>query len=138
MWAFPFILILHTVGMGFLVGSNIALDLRILGFAEGVPLSTLEKIFPVMWFGFVVNTISGLLLVIAYPTKALTNPIFYLKLLLITVALAETLAMRNRVLRRNDSSGAWLAGTSIFIWAAAVTAGRLLAYTYRHMTASEF
>jgi len=33
LWAFPFVLILHTVGMGFLVGTNIALDLRVLGFA---------------------------------------------------------------------------------------------------------
>ena len=135
MFAFPFILILHTVGMAFLVGANIAIDLRILGFAAGIPLSTLEKFFPVMWFGFVVNAVSGLLLLIGYPTKALTNPVFYLKLILIAVALTETWVMRNQVLRRENSNGRLLAGTSIVLWAGAVTAGRLLAYTYRHLMA---
>ena len=45
LWAFPFVLILHTIGMGFLVGSNIALDLRVLGFAPRIPLSLFEKLF---------------------------------------------------------------------------------------------
>src|ERR671912_369930 len=34
--AFPFILILHTVGLGFLVGANVAINARVLGLARGV------------------------------------------------------------------------------------------------------
>ena len=71
--AFPFVLILHTVGMGFLVGSNIALDLRVLGVAPRIPLSLFEKLFLIMRISFFINAGSGLLLLIAYPTKALTN-----------------------------------------------------------------
>ena len=41
----------------------------------------------VMWLGFWLNTASGLLLLIGYPTKALTNPVFYMKLLLIAVGM---------------------------------------------------
>src|SRR5687768_9367863 len=81
MWAFPFILILHTIGMAFLVGPNLALNLRVLGVGSGIPLSLMQRVFPIMRLGFVVNAVSGLLLLIAYPTKALTNPVFYLKLL---------------------------------------------------------
>ena len=33
LWAFPFVLILHTVGLAFLVGANVALDVRVLGLA---------------------------------------------------------------------------------------------------------
>jgi len=144
LWAFPFILILHTVGMGFLVGSNIAMDLRILGFAPRIPLSLFERFFPVMAFGFFVNAVSGILLLIAYPTKALTNPLFYFKLILIGVALVEARVIRKQVLRapHNDAGpvttrGMWLAGSSLAIWAAAVTAGRFLAYTYTHILAGE-
>jgi hypothetical protein len=72
LWSFPFVLILHTVGMGLLVGTNIALDLRVLGFAPRVPLSLFEKFFLVMKIAFFINAVSGLLLLIAYPTKALT------------------------------------------------------------------
>ena len=40
--AFPFVLVLHTVGMGFLAGANAAIDLRILGVAAGVPLRPMD------------------------------------------------------------------------------------------------
>ena len=43
--AFPIILILHTVGLAFLVGANVALDARMLGVARGVPLSAMLPFF---------------------------------------------------------------------------------------------
>ena len=47
----------------------------------------MKRFLPVMWFGFWLNAISGVALLIAYPTKALTNPVFYLKLVLIALAM---------------------------------------------------
>jgi hypothetical protein len=140
LWAFPFVLILHTVGMGFLVGTNIALDLRVLGFAPRVPVSLFEKFFLVMKIAFFINAISGLLLLIAYPTKALTNPLFYLKLTLIAVGLAQAWMILNHVIRKPvvemkgiPAKAKALAATSLVVWAGGVTAGRLLAYTYKHL-----
>ena len=130
LWAFPFILILHTVGMGFLVGANIAIDLRVIGFAPRVPIALFEKFFVVIKIAFVVNAISGILLLIAYPTKAFTNPLFYIKLLLIAFGLMQT----QKIVYTKRKG---LAGASLMVWAAAVTAGRLLAYTYRHLMAGE-
>jgi hypothetical protein len=142
LWAFPFILILHTVGMCFLVGTNIAIDLRVLGFAPRVPLSVLERFFVVMKLAFVVNAVSGLLLLAAYPTNAFTNPVFYIILLLIAVGLMQTAWLRTNVLRRPESEtgsirskARWIAAASLAVWAAGVTTGRLLAYTYRHLMA---
>src|SRR5688572_13837387 len=97
--AFPFVLVLHTVGMGFLAGANAAIDLRILGVASGVPLQPMERFFPVMWAAFAVNAVSGVLLLIAYPAKALTNPLFYCKLLLVALAVATLRLLRKRVFR---------------------------------------
>ncbi len=141
MFAFPGVLVLHALGMAFLVGGNIALDLRMLGFAPRIPLASMERFFPVMWFGFWVNAISGVLLLICYPTKALTNPIFYLKLALILLAMLNMRWLQVRVLRspglEGDSVSAkarLLAGISIAMWAGAVTAGRLLAYTASRLT----
>ena len=144
LWAFPFVLILHTVGMGFLVGSNIALDLRVLGVAPRIPLSLFEKLFLIMRISFFINAGSGLLLLIAYPTKALTNPLFYLKLALIAFGLAGALMLRNQVIRNPvaDAEGVpsrskTVAATSLVVWAGGVTAGRLLAYTYKFLMAGE-
>jgi hypothetical protein len=140
-WAFPFVLILHTVGLAFMVGVNVAIDLRALGGAMGVPLISLRRYYRVMWAGFWINAFSGVLLLIAYPTKALTNPIFYLKLTLIAVGLV--LAMKIRVYLTGGTIGAndvaprrlrRLAAVSLLIWVASITAGRLLAYTCTRLT----
>lgn len=136
LWVFPFVLILHTWGLAFLVGANVVLDLRVLGLARGVPVLSLERYFLVMWLGFWVNAVSGVLLLIAYPTKALTNPLFYVKLTLIGVAFTLALRLRRRLHEAPTSAGSpmpsrlrWLAGASLACWAAAIPAGRLLAYT---------
>ena len=140
-WAFPFVLILHTVGLAFLVGVNVAIDLRALGGAMGVPLISLRRYYRVMWAGFWINAFSGVLLLIAYPTKALTNPIFYLKLTLIAVGLV--LAVKIRTYVTSGTVGATdsapralrrLAAISLLVWVASITAGRLLAYTCSRLT----
>ena len=51
----------------------------------------MQRFLPVMWFGFWLNAISGVLLLIGYPTKALTNPVFYLKLLFIALAVTSAI-----------------------------------------------
>jgi hypothetical protein len=137
-FVFPAILTLHTIGMGVLAGGNIAIDLRILGFAPKMALAPIGRFFPVLWFALVMNAISGVLLLIAYPTKALTNPVFYVKLLLIALAVLVLRRMKIRIfddprlermpIERNDKR---LALFSIAFWLAAIAAGRLLAYTYR-------
>jgi hypothetical protein len=137
-FVFPAILTLHTIGMGVLAGGSIAIDLRILGFAPKMALAPMGRFFPVLWLALVVNAISGILLLIAYPTKALTNPLFYVKLLLIVLAVLVLRRMKIRIfddpkldrmpIERNDRR---LALISIAIWLAAIGAGRLLAYTYR-------
>ncbi len=140
LWVFPFALILHTWGLAFLVGANVVLDVRILGLVPGVPLQALERYFLVMWLGFWVNLASGLALLIAYPTKALTNPLFYAKLVFVVVGFATALAIRRRLramppARAGVLDGAMppglvrLAAFSLAAWAAAIPAGRFLAYT---------
>ena len=49
LWAFPFVLILHTVGLAFMVGANVAWDVRGLGFLHGVRFRSMERYFLVMW-----------------------------------------------------------------------------------------
>lgn len=127
-WAFPAILSLHTIGMGFSAGFSAAIDLRVLGFAPFVPLAELRRFLLVMWIGFWVSAVSGVLLLIAYPTKAFTNPVFYVKLSFI--ALALIFQTRSRMSKA-------LAAYSLVSWTGAITAGRLLAYTYSHLTSSQ-
>jgi len=131
---FPAFLIVHAFGMAFLAGTNAALDWRILGVAPQIPLKLMEKFFPVLWFGFVINLISGLLLLIGYPTKALTNPVFYIKIGCIAGGMVMMMLIRNRVIR-DGQDGKMLAIVSLIFWISAIVAGRLLAYTCTYLMA---
>jgi hypothetical protein len=137
-FAFPTIITLHTIGMGFLAGGSAAIDLRILGFAPQMPLKTTARFFPFLWLAFAVNAISGTLLLIAYPTKALTNPVFYVKLCLIALAVGLFARIGAVVLRAPGvdqkpvaTKAKVLAIASLAAWVALITAGRLLAYTHK-------
>jgi len=136
LWAFPFVLILHTVGLAFFVGANVAWDVRALGFLRGVKFQSLDRYFHVMWAGFWINAFSGVLLLIAYPTKALTNPLFYVKLTLIGVGIVLAMRIHRQMHTRPSAdvealpSGVrTLAAASLACWAAVIFAGRFLAYT---------
>src|SRR5262249_57366534 len=80
LWAYPTILFMHTVGLGFLVGLNVAIDLRILGVAPQLPLAPFERFYRIMWTAFWINTLSGSALLIADATTKLTNGVFYIKM----------------------------------------------------------
>ena len=139
LWAFPFVLILHTVGLAFFVGTNVAWDVRVLGFSLGIPLEALRRYFLVMWAGFWINAFSGVLLLIAYPTKALTNPLFYAKLALIAFGIVLAFRIRREVNGLAACADApptarMLAAVSLVCWIAVIFAGRLLAYTCTRLT----
>ena len=139
-FAYWFILSFHAIGMGLLVGASVVIDLRILGVARDLPMAPLKGLYRVIWTGFWIQFASGTLLLIAYPTKAFTNPDFYIKLTLIGVGVAVMQMIRKRVFNDSDLSdsammlkGRALATWSLVLWAGAVTAGRLLAYTYNFL-----
>jgi hypothetical protein len=136
LFAFPGILAAHTIGLGLLAGLNSALDLRLLGIGRSIPAAAFTRLLPVMWFGLWLNVLSGIALLIAYPTKALTNPLFYLKLGLIAVALAILRTMVRHVRRAGPISGGTkiLAAGSLLTWGATIAAGRFLAYTCTRLT----
>jgi len=142
-FAFPAILTLHTIGLAMLAGPSIAVDLRILTRGRGDPIAPLDRFFPLMWAGFWVNAVTGVLLVVAYPAKALTNPLFFVTMTLVVTGVLVLRALRRRVFATPDPDAAAatspvrrLATTSIVVWLATIAAGRWLAYTYSRLLAS--
>ena len=139
-FAFPLMLSLHAVGMALAAGINGALALRLLGEARAIEVRELQRFFPAMWIGFWMNAVSGIVLLIAYPTKGLTNPVFFLKLALIAFAMICSGALTRRVFIDGSSAGRSvgvrrLSMLSLACWSSAIVAGRLLAYTYTHILA---
>ena len=141
-WAFPAILSCHTVGMGLVAGINAAFALRILGVGPEIPVGDMRRFLPVMWFGFWLNAVSGVALLVAYPTKALTNPVFFLKLSLVALGLWLLKVIRPKIFGSETFDSdvprrlKQLAMASLVCWAGVITSGRLLAYTYSRLMAT--
>ena len=96
-WAYPTILTLHTIGLGIVVGGSAVIDLRLLGFARRIPIPSLASVFRIIWWAFAVNAATGVLLFMADATTKSHQPVFYIKLTLIALALWTTTATRKMV-----------------------------------------
>jgi hypothetical protein len=132
--AYPGILFLHTVGLGLVVGTSVAVSLRLLGRSADLPLAPMGSFFPVMWTGFWINALSGTALLIADATTKAINPVFWIKMGLVALAVSNMIVIRRRIVGNanhnpNRALGdKLLAISSLILWAGAITAGRLMAY----------
>ena len=135
-WALFAGLIVHTISMGILLGTAAIMDLRIIGVAAlGAPLSRFSRFRPILTWGLGVSIISGVVLVAGYPAKAVLNPLFYIKLVLLIAALVLT-----RNLARQTAGGDYdveaaparikqLAWLSLVLLTLGLFAGKFLAHT---------
>jgi len=135
LWSYPTILTLHTVGLAIIVGSAFVIDLRVLGIGRDVPVQQMRKVFGFFWTGFAVNLASGLVLFAVDAVHKAGQPVFLVKLTLIAVAIVITARIR-RIAFGTAADGTSttlgdarsLAVASLVLWAAAIIAGRLMAY----------
>lgn len=130
-WGYAGVNTLHVFGIALLVGSIIPLDLRLLGWRRCLPLAPLRRLLqPVAMAGFSLALGAGLLLFLADPLGYAAMPLFWLKLSLITLAIANALAL-NLGAGVEHASPARLrlaGGLSLLLWLAVLVCGRLLAF----------
>jgi hypothetical protein len=131
-WGYPIFLTFHSLGLGLLVGLLLIIDLRVLGFAKPLPLSELRKLMPYVWFGFVLNAISGVVLFMADATKDFYSNSFRWKMLSILIGLVVAVTLNGTVLREDTKDtppmAKILAIASLLSWVGAIVSGRLIAY----------
>ena len=139
LFAYYFVLMLHTIGLSLIVGPNAAIDLRLLGVAREIPIAPMKRWFGLMWFGLALNAVSGILLALTYPVKTFTNPMFYVKLILIGFAVVVLQKIKAAVFADPAEidvvppTAKTLAIWSLVLWASVLGAGRLLAYTCNYL-----
>ena len=133
-WAIPAIQVVHIICLATLFALALNLALRIAGRGLAAePLASLANRFvPTMWICLVLLFISGALLILAEPFRTITNPVFYLKMSLLVVAIALTLWLAS-VARRQPEAPRPIhvaaATLSMLVWAGIMIAGRYIAYT---------
>ncbi|KPL68669.1 hypothetical protein SZ64_11495 [Erythrobacter sp. SG61-1L] len=137
-WAIPSIQSLHILSIGALFGSAMMLSLRAVGVTgmSRTMVQTSQRYMPWIWWAFGLLVFSGILLIIGEPVRELINPIFWIKMVLIVLAVIATLVFNGAIKRRApnwDNGGATgglrLAAILLLIlWCAVMFGGRWIAY----------
>jgi hypothetical protein len=137
---FPLIESVHVLSICLVVGSILAVDLRLLGLASiHRPASrVISGILPVTWSAFAIAVASGSLLFISNATEYLGNGYFVAKIFLIcmaglNMALFHGITARHLPRWENDAAPplpARLAGgLSILLWVSVIACGRWIGFT---------
>lgn len=125
--------VVHIICLATLVGLALNLALRIAGYGlVAEPRARLAANFvPAIWICLGVLFLSGALLIVAEPGRAITNRVFYTKMVLLVIAIALTLWLAT-IARRQPETRTPLhvfgAALSMLVWAGIIVAGRLIAY----------
>jgi hypothetical protein len=138
-WLYPILEIIHIAGIVALVGAAIIFDLRLLGLSKTIPVFSLaDHVLPLARKALFLLVIpSGLLLFISNAATMGVNPVFWIKMLLLMLAIVNTIFFHRltftSVQRWNENvvspPAAKLAAVlSITLWIGVIACGRLLAY----------
>lgn len=133
---YPWISAGHILALGLLIGSIVALDLRLLGLFRQLPLAaTAAMLVPLAGWGLTASILTGLLLFSVQPSHYLDNPAFVLKLSLIAAGLINALFLHLQTGWRRlehaveaSTTVKISAAASLLIWISAVFAGRWIAF----------
>jgi hypothetical protein len=133
--AFPALLFIHTLGMALVAGGSAIISMALLGLWPRTVLKPLERLYPVMWFGFWINLFSGVSIFMKDATIYGRNPDVYIKLVFVAAGVALLTIIRKQVFGGSipDSGpvpgkAKMLAWASLGCWFCAIVAGRLIAY----------
>jgi hypothetical protein len=135
LWAFPALLFVHTLGMSLVAGGAAVISMALLGLWPRTPLKPLERLYPVMWFGFAINLFTGVSIFLKDATIYGRNYDMYVKLLFVAAGVALLRIVRTQVFDDPNldvgpvpARAKTLAWASLACWFCAIVAGRLIAY----------
>jgi polyferredoxin len=138
-WVVPAVQTVHILCVALVMFSSLLLSLRLLGLSarDLSPSGVVQRFVPVIWRTLPVLLVTGGILIVAEPARALQNPAFYLTMGLLLGASVLTVVYQ-RLLRENGEP--WnatqlravatklIAVLSVSMWSGVVLAGRWIAY----------
>jgi hypothetical protein len=134
-WLYPLAQIVHFIGLCFLIGAILMVDLRLMGFFRRMSIRAALSLIPVAIAGFAVNAITGLAFFSSDPYRFWFDDAFRWKLLAIVAAgvnaLWFTFAEQRKVLSLAQDAATngvtrFCAAFSIASWFSVILFGRLL------------
>lgn len=127
-WLYPFIEIIHIVGIVLVAGGALLFDFQLLSASRK---SIIDSRYLLLWSkrGLIIAIPSGLLLFTTNAEALSNDPVFGLKLLLLLLAALNAWIFHVRVyLPAKYTTAGYHAIASIILWISIISCGRLLAY----------
>jgi len=137
-WGYGVPQIAHLAGMALFGGAVVVDDLRLLGAIRRPEFRELSsQLVVVKWIGFLVLTVTGILLFMSDATRFYKNPSFLIKIGLLILIALNAWIFRSGVYRDADRwadgaspAGARMAGAvSLFLWVCVIAASRAIGFT---------
>ena len=141
LYMYPLVESTHVITLCLFVGMSLVWDLRLLGvMLPNVPMTTMNrKVWPFMLVGFIIMSITGVLLFYAIPVRTYQSIFFRIKVILLVLAGLNVWMFHSNVWRRvaewdQDAvpprSARWAGALSLLFWICIIFAGRMIAYNW--------
>jgi uncharacterized membrane protein len=134
-WAWKTLETIHFIGLCLLFGVVLVTNLRLLGWMRDAPLEGFHRLLPWGVWGFVANSVTGMLFFIGQAFQYIENPAFHLKMLCILLAGGDVLYLTWHEeiweMERGAAAPALvkvLAASQIVLWIGVIYFGRMLPY----------
>ena len=85
-WLWPTCETLHYLGLSLLLGTIGLFDLRVLGFARGIPFQAIHRLIPWGIGAYVLNVMTGIVFFFGHPDQYFYNNAFRFKALFMAIA----------------------------------------------------
>lgn len=131
-WFVPSVQSVHFIALSFVFPYSIILALRAWKLA-GTDWSTQQwasRLYPWMWWSLLVLLATGVMMIIAEPTRELPNPAFQFKMVCLVIVVPLALKL-SRIFGQSDDltpGSRVLATAMVILWFAMLFAGRWIAY----------
>ena len=140
-WIIPTVQTVHILAISVVLASMAMFDLRLLGLAgrRHSIVSFSRRFMPWLWNALIVLALTGSILIVGEPSRALGNPVFLAKMIMLSIAIVVTLifqATLKRDLSRGErdltpahySAAKFTGLASLLLWLGIAVAGRWIAY----------
>jgi amino acid transporter len=135
-WAIPNMQCIHILAISSAFGAILMVNLRIYRFAgtDRTMAETERRYVRWIWWSLLVLLLSGIGMTVAEPVRELVNPVFWVKMPLVVVAVLVSLWFHHRVMRRLAAGGTagpvikTAALLIIVLWCIIMLCGRWIAY----------
>jgi hypothetical protein len=135
LWLFPVIEAVHLLGLAVIGGTVLLVDLRLLGWGLRQPVREIAHDAQ-PWFlaSLVVMLVTGVSLFLSESVKCYYSQAFWVKMTCLPLAIAFTLTIKARVVRREDRDirpvvGKLVALVSLALWFAVGAGGRWIGFS---------